>query len=263
MGAPTHCGSRPIHYSGEPALTDALSMQPVAIVRSAYKEKFGIPRQPGLANSIISTIELLPEFSSAEAVRGLETCSHIWLVFVFSECVDKGWSPLVRPPRLGGNKKLGVFATRSPFRPNPIGLSPVKLEQVRIEGKQVYLDVRGADLLDGTPILDIKPYLPYSDVIADAEFAVADRIELLDLPVHFSEQAKIHCAHYQRTHGEALDLQISELLRCDPRPAYKKNDSDRIYGVKLHNLDVRWKITDEGIYVETIETLREGEGNAS
>ncbi len=240
-------------------MIESLNVQPVAVVRSAFKEKFGIPRQPGLANSIISTIELLPEFSSADAVRGLEQCSHIWLVFVFSECVDKGWSPLVRPPRLGGNKKLGVFATRSPFRPNPVGLSPVKLEAVRIEGNKVSLDVRGADLLDGTPILDIKPYLPYSDVISDAEFSVADQIKKLDLPVVYSDAAQEICNQYTLRTGENLDAQISEILSCDPRPAYKKKDTDRMYGVKLHNLDIRWKITDNQIYIESISYLNASE----
>ncbi|WP_370278860.1 tRNA (N6-threonylcarbamoyladenosine(37)-N6)-methyltransferase TrmO [Pontibacterium sp.] len=233
-------------------MIDSLNLQPIAVVRSAFKEKFGIPRQPGLANSIISTIELLPEFASAEAVRGLEQASHIWLIFVFSECVDKGWSPLVRPPRLGGNKKLGVFATRSPFRPNPVGLSPVKLEAVRVEGNKVFLDVRGADLLDGTPILDIKPYLPYSDVIEDAEFAVADKIEKLDLPVVFSPEAKTVCELYEQNSGSSLTEQICDILSCDPRPAYKKNDSERVYGVKLHNFDIRWQITNDQIYVESI-----------
>lgn len=237
--------------------TDPLTMQPVAIVRSPFKEKFGIPRQPGLANSMISTVELLPEFSSAEAVRGLEQCSHIWLLFIFSECVDKGWSSLVRPPRLGGNKKLGVFASRSPFRPNPVGLSPVRLEAVRIEGNKVCLDVRGADLLDGTPILDIKPYLPYSDSIPDAEFGIADKIELLSLPVDFSEQAVTVCEQYEKQYGSNLTEQICELLRCDPRPAYKKNDTERMYGIKLYDLDVRWKIDDSRIIVEQIQPLSE------
>ncbi|MGB0466710.1 MAG: tRNA (N6-threonylcarbamoyladenosine(37)-N6)-methyltransferase TrmO [Pontibacterium sp.] len=229
-----------------------VTMEPVAIVRSAFKEKFGIPRQPGLVNSVVSTIEFLPPFSSPDAVRGLETCSHIWLVFLFSECVDKGWNPLVRPPRLGGNKKLGVFASRSPFRPNSIGLSPVRLTAIRIEGQQVYLDVQGADLLDGTPILDIKPYLPYSDSLPDARFEVAEKISLLDLPVLFSTQAETACqAHTSQT----LKEQISELLRCDPRPAYKKNDASRVYGIKLHDLDIHWRITDTGIFVDSIAQL--------
>lgn len=236
-------------------MIDTLSMKPVAVVHSAFKEKFGIPRQPGLANSIVSTIELLPPFSSREAVRGLETCSHIWLVFIFSACVDKGWKALVRPPRLGGNKKLGVFASRSPFRPNPIGLSPVRLDAIRFEGPKVYLDVRGADLLDGTPILDIKPYLPYSDSIDGATFEIADKIELLDLPVIFSAQAERICDQYIATHGQSLKDQICELLRCDPRPAYKKNEADRVYGVKLYDLDIHWRMNSSSIYVDQIDEL--------
>lgn len=230
-------------------MIDALNCEPVAVIRSAYKEKFGIPRQPGLANSIVSTVELLPPYSSIEAVRGLEQCSHIWLLFIFSECVDKGWSPLVRPPRLGGNKRLGVFASRAPFRPNPIGLSPVKLEGIRTQGSKVFLDVRGADLMDGTPILDIKPYLPYSDRIDDACYEIADTVKQLDLEVHFSEQAAELCARHPLAKTQDLRLQITELLRCDPRPAYKKGEIERAYGVRLHDMDIRFRIDSDAIHV--------------
>lgn len=154
-------------------------MQPIGIIHSAFDQKFGIPRQPGLALSVSASIELLPPFASPEAVRGLEQASHIWLIFLFSATADQGWKPTVRPPRMGGNKRLGVFASRSPFRPNPIGLSPVELVAIRNEQGRILLDVRGADLLDGTPILDIKPYLPYSDALPEARFEVAERIETL------------------------------------------------------------------------------------
>ena len=230
-----------------------LNVKPIAIIHTGFKEKFGIPRQPGLATSMTATIELLPEFATAEAVKGLETCSHIWLVFVFSACVDKGWSPSVRPPRLGGNQKLGVLASRSPFRPNPIGLSPVKLEAIRIESNGIYLDVSGADLLDQTPILDIKPYLPYSDIIEDASFELATKAESLDLEVRFLPEAEAALHTHATRLNIPLQTQIEEILRCDPRPAYHKNkQDDRIYGIRLHDLNIRWTINSEYIQVSEI-----------
>jgi hypothetical protein len=150
---------------------------------------------------------------------------------------------------LGGNQRIGVFATRSPFRPNPIGLSPVRLDGIRFEGDRVLLDISGADLLDQTPVFDIKPYLPYSDRIDSASFELAERIELLDLPVDFSPQAQRLCDDYERRHQEPLRRQIEELLRCDPRPAYQKTQADRIYGIRLHDLNVRWSIDQHRISV--------------
>lgn len=235
----------------------SLTMNPVALIHSGYKEKFGIPRQPGLASSMTATLELLPPCDDADTIRGLEQCSHIWLIFVFSACVGKGWSPLVRPPRLGGNDKLGVFATRSPFRPNPIGLSPVRLDGIRYEQGTVLLDVSGADLLDQTPILDIKPYLPYSDIIDDALFEIASTIEPLDLPVQFLPQAGQALQHHSRRLSQPLQQQLEEILRCDPRPAYhKQKQAQREYGIRLYDLNIRWLITSDAIQVNSI-TLQE------
>ena len=234
-------------------MQDAYTFKPVAVVSSPYKEKFGIPRQPGLAETVVSTLSLQPEYSTPEIVRGLEGCSHIWLVFIFSECVDKGWKPTVRPPRLGGNKRLGVFSTRSPYRPNPIGLSPVKLLDIKTQEGSVELLISGADLLDGTPILDIKPYLPYSDIIPEATFPLADNIQLLEQTLFFSESALTALTTEEKRLQQPLKSQITELLKCDPRPAYKKNDSDKAYGVRLHDLNIRFRITDEHIYVDAIE----------
>lgn len=235
----------------------ALTMEPVAIIHSGFKEKFGIPRQPGLARSMQASLELLPPYDDPDTVRGLEQCSHIWLVFVFSACVGKGWSPLVRPPRLGGNEKLGVFATRSPFRPNPIGLSPVRLEGIRVTNGRVQLDISGADLLDQTPILDIKPYLPYSDKIDDALFEIASSIEPLDLPVHFAESIGPALISHSQRLNQPLRQQIEEILRCDPRPAYhKQNPKQREYGIRLHDLNIRWQITSDAIQIHGI-TLAE------
>ena len=223
-------------------------MQPIGIIHSAFDQKFGIPRQPGLALSVSASIELLPPFASPEAVRGLEQASHIWLIFLFSATADQGWKPTVRPPRMGGNKRLGVFASRSPFRPNPIGLSPVELVAIRNEQGRILLDVRGADLLDGTPILDIKPYLPYSDALPEARFEVAERIETLDLPVHWQPEAQAAVNGYSQALGEPLQQQIEEVLRCDPRPAYQR-DPQRIYGISLHRINIRFRITEAQIEV--------------
>ncbi|SEQ62744.1 tRNA-Thr(GGU) m(6)t(6)A37 methyltransferase TsaA [Amphritea atlantica] len=234
-------------------MNSTITFEPIAIIHSGYKEKFGIPRQPGLARSMSATIELLPPYNSADAVRGLEQCSHIWLLFIFSACVGKGWSPLVRPPRLGGNEKLGVLASRSPFRPNPVGLSPVKLDRIRIEETQVFIDVSGADLLDQTPIIDIKPYLPYADIIGDASFELASQIETLDLPVTYSAPASIALEQHSTRLKQPLQQQIEEVLLCDPRPAYHKNNpQQREYGIRLHDLNIRWTISDTEVQVSDI-----------
>ncbi len=227
-------------------------MQAIGYIHSPFDEKFGIPRQPGLA-SIRAEVELVPPFASADAVRGLEHCSHIWLVFLFSATADKGWSPTVRPPRLGGNQRLGVFATRSPFRPNPIGLSCVRLTAIHCQGDSVRLEIEGADLLDGTPILDIKPYLPYSDSLPDAEFALASEIERLSQPVVFSPAAEQACTRLSHKLDQPLDRQIEEVLRCDPRPAYKKDDSERIYGISLYGHNIRFRISAQQIEVISID----------
>lgn len=236
-------------------MSTTISIDPIAIVHSPFKEKFGIPRQPGLSKSLTSSVKFLPGYSNEEVIRGLEGCSHIWLLFIFSECVDKGWSTMVRPPRLGGNKRMGVFATRSPFRPNPIGLSPVKLVEIVQNGKELELIVSGADLLDGTPVIDIKPYLPYSDCITDAEFPFANEIRLLQQEVTFSETAAPKVLEAETRLALPVKQQICELLKCDPRPAYKKNAPDRVYGVRLHDMNIRFSINDDQIRVHDIETI--------
>lgn len=231
--------------------TSSINLTPIGFIHSPFDEKFGIPRQPGLA-SVRARIELVPPFSNPESIRGLEHCSHIWLLFLFSATAGQGWSPTVRPPRLGGNQRLGVFATRSPFRPNPIGLSPVRLLGTEQKGDRLWLEVEGADLLDGTPILDIKPYLPYADSLPEAEFALAERIERLDLPVRFSPEAEQACALYAARLDQPLAQQIREILLCDPRPAYRKQDPSREYGISLYGLNIRFCITTEQIQVRAI-----------
>lgn len=246
-------------------MTSSVTLEPIGFIRTAFKEKFGIPRQPGLAKSLTATVELVPPYSNPEAVRGLESCSHIWLLFIFSECVDKGWKPTVRPPRLGGNQRTGVFGCRSPFRPNPIGLSPVELLGIKQQGDRVLLEVSGADLLDGTPIVDIKPYVPYADSIPQATFGLAqDAAQPLALPVEFSPQATQACQQFSQQLGQPLQQQICEVLRCDPRPAYKKQDHERVYGLNLHNLNIRWQINAASIRILDIlpvESMPAGAAN--
>ncbi len=226
--------------------------EPIGYINSPFKEKFGIPRQPGLTQSIHANISLQPPYAHPDIVRGLEQCSHIWIIFVFSATQDKGWKPTVRPPRLGGNERLGVFATRSTFRPNPIGLSVAKLLEINQHTDEIQLKIADCDLLDGTPILDIKPYLPYADSITDASFSLGIPPKSLSLPLRFSDQAEAICLSEEAQHGIPLKQQITEVLACDPRPAYQ-HDPTRVYGIRLHQFNIRWQIDDQAIHVISID----------
>ncbi len=228
---------------------------PIGFVRSCFREKFGIPRQPGLVPAARAILELLPPCSQPTAVRGLEGFSHLWLIFVFHGIPTGRWRATVRPPRLGGNRRLGVFATRSTFRPNPIGLSAVKLERIAIHRGRVTLHLAGVDLLDGTPVLDIKPYLPYADRIAEATGGFASDAPALLPSVDFSPAASEFCAAWPG--GDMREL-ISQVLRQDPRPAYQRADpTPQGHGMKLYNLDVRWETRDGVAYVTEIVEERE------
>lgn len=219
-----------------------LLIEPVGIIRSCFKEKFGIPRQPGLVDAATATLHLLAPYNRPEAVRGLEGFSHVWLIFGFHATADQGWRPTVRPPRLGGNARLGVFATRSTFRPNPLGLSVVRLAGLVAEGGRVELQLAGVDLLDGTPIYDIKPYLPYADALSDASGGFAPDDPQAPVQVTFSALAEQQLLRLQRERPRLREL-VLELLAYDPRPAYRSDaDAGRDYGVKLFDLDVRWRM---------------------
>lgn len=232
---------------GRPAYT----FHPVGIIHSPFREKFAIPRQSGIARSARSRLELLPPYASMDALRGLENVTHLWLLFVFHDIPPGSWSPTVRPPRLGGNERMGVFATRSPFRPNPIGLSAAGLEGVQQENGKIHLLLRGADLLDGTPVIDIKPYVPYADSIAEASNGYADHAPPPAGQVSFSQKAEAACA----TRPGLREL-IVEILQQDPRPAYRRQETEgRIYGVRLMDVNVRWKMVDGAIRVTTIDAL--------
>ena len=232
---------------------------PIGVVHSCFREKFGIPRQSGLAPAARATLELLPPYNQQGAVRGLEGFSHLWLVFVFHGIPAGRWRPTVRPPRLGGNRRLGVFATRSTFRPNPIGLSAVRLERIAACQSRVLLHLAGVDLLDGTPVLDIKPYLPYADRIAEATSGFAPDAPAVLPSVNFSPGAARFCAAWPS--GDLRDL-ITQILRQDPRPAYERADpKPQLHGMKLYNLDVRWETRGGVAYVKEIAEYEPDKGS--
>ena len=212
-------------------------MEPVARIRSEFSTKFGVPRQAGLVESLRAAVVFEPPYRVAEALRGIEGFSHLWLIWEFSENKKTGWSPTVRPPRLGGNQRLGVFATRSPFRPNPLGLSCVKLEKAELltlDGPVLW--VSGADLVDGTPILDIKPYLPYADCRPEAVGGFAGEAPEGRLTVDIPPRLLSRVPEERR---EAL----MGVLAQDPRPPYQ-DDPDRVYGFGFAGLEVRFQVGD-------------------
>jgi tRNA-Thr(GGU) m(6)t(6)A37 methyltransferase TsaA len=221
----------------------------IGVIHSPFKEKFGIPRQPGLVPQVHASLELLPPYNRPEMVSGLEGYSHIWIQFVFHRSLRDRWQPMVRPPRLGGNRKVGVFASRSPFRPNPVGLSVVQLQAVRCLDGKVLLDIAGVDLLDGTPVLDIKPYVTYVDSIPDARSGFAPQAPEVLLGVRFTPLAEQQLE--ERGDGEALRALIKALLETDPRPAYMRDggEEERIYGMRLYDFDLRWRIDGDEAHV--------------
>jgi tRNA-Thr(GGU) m(6)t(6)A37 methyltransferase TsaA len=228
-----------------------MKFEAIAHVKTCYGEKFGVPRQPGLVDEAWGELVFEPEFRNLDSVRGLEEFSHLWLVFVFHQATRKNkggdWKPTVRPPRLGGNEKVGVFASRSPFRPNPLGLSCVKLECVDTNHPDgPILKLRGVDLVDGTPILDIKPYIPYSDSIQDAREGFARGAP---------PQSEVR---WQDRVGEDLDAQartlIENTLALDPRPAYRQEEKDRSYGCLINGLNITWQVKANEVVITSCHT---------
>lgn len=229
-------------------------ISPIGHIKSPFKQKFAIPRQPRLATAALAIIELEDDYNHPDLVRDLEQFSHLWLIFSFHQNIQQGWTPLVRPPRLGGNKKTGVFATRATFRPNGLGMSAVKLEQVIVDNNKASIQISGADLVDGTPIFDIKPYVPYSDIINEADGGFAQEAPLTPMVVEFSAQAQTFLDSVS-TPTDFKQL-IEQVLAQDPRPAYKKNKADdKEYAVELYQFDVRWRVIENRTIVTNITLL--------
>ena len=223
-----------------------VTIQPIARMRSDFSTKFGIPRQSGLVEQLRSTIVFEPEFRNPDALRGIEEFSHLWIIWQFSEAVRQGWSPTVRPPRLGGNTRMGVFATRSPFRPNNLGLSSVRLLEVeQTVAFGTVLHVGGADLMDGTPIFDIKPYLPYCDSHPEAAGGWTDEAEHRRLQVMFPPELLAKVPEGQR--GGLLGV-----LAGDPRPRYQK-DPKRVYGLRFGDVNVKFTVSGAELTVQAVE----------
>lgn len=222
------------------------TIQVIARMHSDFSTKFGIPRQSGLVESLRSTIVFEPEFRNPDALRGIEDFSHLWIIWQFSEAMRTEWSPTVRPPRLGGNARIGVFATRSPFRPNSLGLSSVKL--IGVEHTTQFgtvLHVGGADLMDGTPIFDIKPYLPYGDCHADAVGGFTDTFKRILLTVDFPEPL------LQKLPEDKRQAAIG-VLSHDPRPSYQ-HDADRVYGLSFAGYNIRFQVKENILTVLSVE----------
>ena len=220
----------------------------IARMHSDFATKFGIPRQSGLVEELRSTIVFEPEYRNQDALRGIEDFSHLWIIWQFSEAVRQGWSPTVRPPRLGGNTRMGVFATRSPFRPNNLGLSCVKL--LGVEHTEKYgtvLHVGGADLMDGTPIFDIKPYIPYSDCKPGASGGFTDHAGDFLLEVDFPQELLKKLPEEKRKAAGGV-------LSHDPRPSYQRN-ADRVYGLSFAGFDIRFTVAGKNLTVQTVEPL--------
>ena len=220
----------------------------IARMHSDFTTKFGIPRQSGLVEELRSTIVFEPEYRNQDALRGIEDFSHLWIIWQFSEAVRQGWSPTVRPPRLGGNTRMGVFATRSPFRPNNLGLSCVRL--LGMEHTEKYgtvLHVGGADLMDGTPIFDIKPYIPYSDCKPGASGGFTDHTGDFLLEVDFPQEL------LKKLPEEKQKAAVG-VLSHDPRPSYQRN-ADRVYGLSFAGFDIRFTVAGKKLTVQTVEPL--------
>lgn len=227
-------------------MAQEFSMHVIARVHSDFATKFGVPRQSGLVDALEATVVFEPEYRNPAALRGLEEFSHLWLVWVFDQAARETWSPTVRPPRLGGNRRMGVFATRSPFRPNPIALSAVKLAGVRQTAEYgPVLHIRGADLMDGTPILDIKPYIPYADCHPEAlgGFAAAPAGETLEVVIPADILPRIPAERLEALRG---------VLAQDPRPHYQ-NDPDRVYGFGFAGMEVKFSVDGSRLTVVDVQ----------
>lgn len=227
-------------------MDDSMNIKPIATIQTDFPTKFGIPRQSGLVEELKARIVFEPEYRDLNAIRGLDGFSHIWLIWQFSQAIRDSWSPTVKPPRLGGNERMGVFATRSPFRPNPLGLSCVRLESIEYtKDVGAILHVAGADLVDGTPIYDIKPYIPHADCRMDAVGGFADDHVQYRLVVNIAD-------HWLQRIPESKRDALVKVLEQDPRPSYQ-NDATRIYGMEFSDYDVKFTVNDSLLTVYSVE----------
>lgn len=232
-----------------------LTHHAIGTLHSPYREKFAVPRQPGLVPSATAELEILAPYNDINAFNGLDEFSHLWLVFSFhkNKKTDDSWNPTVRPPRLGGNKRVGVFATRSPNRPNSMGLSLVEYHGIIQRDGKLYLSLSNIDLVDGTPILDIKPYIPYADAIPEARAGFAQAAPDISARVEFTEQAATQLEALNNEYPSLKQL-IIEVLQQDPRPAYKKTKSDdKIYAMHLSDFNIKWQCSLTATLVLSIE----------
>jgi tRNA (adenine37-N6)-methyltransferase len=234
-------------------VVEDLRLEPIGIIHSCFTEKFGIPRQPGMVRSAPARLHLFPAYGREEMVRGLEQFSHIWVHFLFHHSVAEGWKPTVRPPWLGGRTRVGVFASRSPHRPNHLGLSAVRLEAVGFAAGSAFLDLSGGDFLDRTPVVDIKPYIPYSDCVTAASCGYA-RGEQPATELRFSRQAASFCSGYHEETGRNIRLLIEEMIRHDPRPASQKG-SKKEFGMMLWNVNIRWTVEKDRFTIDSCEKI--------
>ncbi|MGE5154016.1 MAG: tRNA (N6-threonylcarbamoyladenosine(37)-N6)-methyltransferase TrmO [Bdellovibrio bacteriovorus] len=231
-----------------------IRFSPIGILRSPFTDRFGIPRQPGLVTASESRLVMLPPYDREEAFKGIDGFSHCWLLFVFhDDCLEAGWRPTVRPPRLGGRERVGVFASRSPYRPNCIGLSAVEHLGIERGPEGLVLRLRGADLLDGTPVLDIKPYVPYADAIPEARSGFAPQPPDADWEIDFSPEAEEAIADADPEGRLRIRELITQVLAQDPRPGYMDRYPERDqFTMRLYGLEIRWRIQDRIALVQTV-----------
>ena len=232
--------------------TNSFNFNPIGVVHSCYREKFGVPRQPNLVEAAKASIEIIPPYNDADAFDGISDFSHIWIIFCFHQHLAHEWKAKVRPPRMGGNQRIGVFASRSSFRPNPIGMSAVKLDGLEISKQKIFLHISGQDFIDQTPVLDIKPYISYADAIPNTNDAYANEAPCKKLTVSYSLQAERAMEKLSQQHPELKNL-IDETLALDPRPSYHHQaQKQKSYGMKLYNYDVKFEVDNENINITGI-----------
>lgn len=239
---------------------EKFQFESIGRVRSCFRDKFGVPRQPGLVPAAEGVIEFRKDASIKTALKGMEKFTHLWVIFVFHESDAKSWKPSVRPPRLGGAQKVGVLASRSPHRPNPIGMSPMKILEMDLDAKGgPKIRVSGVDLVDGTPVLDVKPYVPYADLISDAGSGWAEE-PIERVPVQFSKEALEHLEDFASSERPRLRELAEQILALDPRPAFQKrkipwresSSKGRKFGFRVYDLDVHWEIRTDGFFVTEV-----------